>query len=83
MVVTHNRKELLAHCLHSIHNQVDAVYEVILVDNASSDGTVEFVRQAYPKINLISMKFNSGFCEGNNAGIRAATTPIEIGRAHV
>lgn len=76
MVVTHNRKELLAHCLHSIHNQVDAVYEVILVDNASSDGTVEFVRQAYPKINLISMKFNSGFCEGNNAGIRAATTPI-------
>lgn len=76
MVVTHNRKELLAHCLHSIQNQVDAVYEVILVDNASTDGTVEFVHENYPNIKIINKNINSGFCEGNNAGIRAARAPI-------
>ncbi|MDP9902212.1 glycosyltransferase family 2 protein [Variovorax ginsengisoli] len=45
----------------------------IVVDNASSDGSVEFIRENYPKINLITSNENLGYAKGNNIGLRHCT----------
>jgi GT2 family glycosyltransferase len=44
--------------------------EVIIVDNASSDGTVDFIRDQYPGLKLVESKANLGYAEGNNIGFR-------------
>ncbi|MBI1745444.1 MAG: glycosyltransferase family 2 protein [Acidobacteria bacterium] len=67
-----NGKHHLAECLDSLRNQAWKKFETIVVDNHSSDGSVEFVRQHYPEITLITMDTNSGFAAAVNAGIRRA-----------
>jgi hypothetical protein len=47
-------------------------FEVILVDNGSTDGSVEWVRAEYPEVRVLPLQRNMGFCGGNNAGIRSA-----------
>ena len=46
--------------------------EIILVDNGSSDGTVDFVRSRFPKVRVVALGDNLGFAGGNNAGAREA-----------
>ncbi len=48
-------------------------YEIIVVDNASHDGSVEMMRQLYPQIKLIASEVNTGHAKGNNLGIAAAS----------
>jgi hypothetical protein len=48
-------------------------YEVILVDNGSSDGSVDYVKNHFPSVRIIENKRNLGFAEGSNVGIRAAS----------
>ena len=71
VIVSWNTRELLARCLEcvrqTIHNQA---YEVIVVDNASSDGSQEMVRQAFPDVILITNTENVGFAQANNQAIR-------------
>lgn len=76
IIVTHNRRELLVLSLDSIQKQEDALFETIVVDNASTDDTVAYVGLNYPNIKIIHNKSNLGFCEGNNVGICAANTPL-------
>ena len=45
-------------------------FEVILVDNGSEDGSVEWTKENYPEVRVIALKENTGFCGGVNAGIR-------------
>lgn len=52
--------------------------EVIVVDNASSDGTVGWVREQFPAVRLLQMERNLGFGGGNNAGVRAARNNIVV-----
>lgn len=47
-------------------------YETILVDNASTDGTVAYVRERFPWVRVVALDSNRGFAGGNNAGVRAA-----------
>ena len=68
-----NGMRFLATCLDALRNQTLANVEVILVDNASSDGSQEFVRSAYPEVHLIALGENRGFTGACNAGIAAAT----------
>jgi GT2 family glycosyltransferase len=74
IVVTYNGRQYLADCLKSLHAQPLAATEaeVIVVDNASIDGTVEDIRQNNPWVKLIALPRNVGFAAGNNAGIAAA-----------
>ena len=52
--------------------------EIIVVDNASEDGSAEFVRRAFPQVNLLSLDRNLGFGGGSNAGFSAAKNDIVV-----
>ena len=67
-------KELLLNCLESIFQSKGKLdlWQVIVVDNASSDGSVEVVKSKYPQVELVENKTNLGFAAGNNVGIKYA-----------
>ncbi|MFH1257068.1 MAG: glycosyltransferase family 2 protein [Candidatus Diapherotrites archaeon] len=71
VVLNWNGKELLRNCLKSLRENTNyAPYEVIVVDNASSDGSTEMVKKEFSWAKLIENKENRGFAGGNNDGIR-------------
>lgn len=76
VVVNWNRRELLEGCLASLRRQTLQDFELIFVDNGSTDGSAEFVRREWPSATLILNSDNRGFCEANNQGIRAASAPL-------
>ena len=62
----------LEECLHSLASQTFRAFEVVLVDNASTDGSVQFVRERFPEVRIVALHENHGFAGGVNAGIRAS-----------
>ena len=75
IIVNYNACEFLKRCIASLFDAISSeiTYEVIIVDNASTDGSVEMVRKEFPKsVTLIDSKENLGFSKGNNLGIRHA-----------
>jgi GT2 family glycosyltransferase len=73
IIVNYNTKKLLSNCLESIFLQTNEIeYEVIVVDNASVDGSNEMLRQNFPNVRLIESETNLGFGKANNLGIRNA-----------
>ena len=77
VVVNWNREALLRDCLRSLATQTMSPQEVIVVDNASSDGSMAmaqrvFAHNAHFDLRLIENKANLGFCEANNQGIAVA-----------
>lgn len=68
IVVNHNGRRYLEPCLRSLRDldYPKSRYEVILVDNASSDHSTEFVRQNFPQVKVIQLEDNYGFCLPNN-----------------
>jgi GT2 family glycosyltransferase len=82
IVLSWNTRELTAACLEAIALAMQArsrpetlpelSAEVILVDNGSSDGTVDLVRKQFPQVELIALPGNLGFAAGNNVGLRRA-----------
>jgi len=74
IVVNWNGKEYLRDCLPSLHAQTFYNFEVILVDNGSTDGSVEYVQRNFPGwVRILTNTQNEGFSGGNNRGIRAAS----------
>lgn len=74
IIVSWNVKDLLKTCLASIFINVSGFdFEVIVVDNASSDGTPEMIGLEYPRVKFIQNKENLGFGKANNVGLRQAT----------
>ncbi|MGN0399857.1 MAG: glycosyltransferase family 2 protein [Blautia sp.] len=67
-----NGKKYLKACLDSLLDQDYPSFEIILVDNGSSDGSVMWTKENYPQVRLIELKENTGFCGGVNAGIYAS-----------
>ncbi len=73
IIVNWNTRELLQVCLASICEQTrDIDYEIIVVDNASIDGSSEMVKKSFPQVTLIENPENRGFAIANNQGIEAA-----------
>ena len=72
VIVTWNGRRYLDACLRAVEAQRSVSAEVILVDNASTDGTAEFVRARFPRVRVIVLAENRGFAGGNNAGAREA-----------
>ena len=69
VIVNYNGRQHLGELLDSVACQVHRADEVILVDNASSDGSVAYVRQEFPWVDVVELKDNVGFAEGNNQGL--------------
>lgn len=65
-----NGKKFLAGCLDSLKQQTYPNIEVIIVDNGSHDGSVEFLREKYPHVRLITFEHNTGFSVAVNRGIK-------------
>jgi GT2 family glycosyltransferase/lipopolysaccharide/colanic/teichoic acid biosynthesis glycosyltransferase len=73
VIVSYNSRGVLGPCLESLKRQsLFATTEVVVVDNASSDGTPAMVRERYPWVRLIAGRKNLGFSRGVNIGIREA-----------
>lgn len=73
VIVSFNTKELLRKCLESIESNRGALEtEIIVVDNASNDGSVEMVKQRHKDIKILINKENFGFAKANNQGIKMA-----------
>jgi GT2 family glycosyltransferase len=72
VIVTWNGRQHLDLCLSAVAAQQGVTAETILVDNGSSDGTVQYVRDAYPWVRVLALPTNRGFAGGNNAGVREA-----------
>jgi rhamnopyranosyl-N-acetylglucosaminyl-diphospho-decaprenol beta-1,3/1,4-galactofuranosyltransferase len=72
LVVTHNRFELLRECLQAVFGQTRGVDEVIVVDNASTDGTPERVAAEFPQATVVSLERNEGGAGGFHEGMRYA-----------
>jgi len=73
IVVNWNRKELLRACLASLLSQEGVQKEIIVVDNGSSDGSVQMLEQEFRSVKVIGNTVNLGFCAANNQGIAAAS----------
>ena len=73
IIINWNTKEILRDCLTSVYEQAgDVDYEVIVVDNASTDGSVEMVKSDFERVVLIDNAENRGFATANNQGIAVA-----------
>ena len=76
ILITMNRKEILGKCLESIHLQKYDDYEIIVVDNASHDGTGDMVQRLFPDVRYFHSRNNLGVPGGRNYGLRMATGEI-------
>lgn len=73
IIVNYNVKEFIYNLLPSLKKAGEGIdYEVIIVDNASSDGSVESLKRDFPEIKLIPLENNLGFSKANNIGLREA-----------
>jgi GT2 family glycosyltransferase len=74
IVVNFNGKHFLEECLTALERQTLArhKYEVLLIDNGSTDGSVDFVRERFPGVRLVPLRHNFGFTGANNEGFRLA-----------
>lgn len=74
-IVNWNTRDYLAECIKSLHQYParGAVQEIIVVDNASNDGSPEMVTTKFPEVKLIRNSDNRGYAEGNNQAIKAST----------
>jgi GT2 family glycosyltransferase len=72
IIVGWNHKIHLRKCLESLFKLTVIVPEVIYVDNASEDGSVQMVHSNFPLVKVIANQKNEGFCKGNNQGIHIA-----------
>lgn len=72
IVVSYNTREMTLECLQSIADETRCSHEVIVLDNASADGSPEAIAEAFPDVTLIAETDNHGFAQGNNIAIREA-----------
>lgn len=77
IIVSWNVREHLQRCIESIIEQTKGVsYEIIVVDNASNDGSVEMIQRNYPRVTLLAQTTNLGFGTANNRGAEVATGDV-------
>lgn len=78
IIVSYNTRELLVRLLTALRDEGPVVHEVIVVDNASHDGSVETVAEEFPEVTLIRNSTNRGFGAANNQGLRAMSGDLAL-----
>lgn len=73
IIVSYNTREILKNCLSSVLKETTNLnFEIIVIDNASSDGTIEMLLSEFTEVTIIENKTNKGFAAANNQGIEIA-----------
>jgi GT2 family glycosyltransferase len=72
IVVNWNGQRFLEDCLGSLSRQTYANREIILVDNGSTDASVNYVKERFPEVKVVELRENMGFTGGNAAGLQVA-----------
>lgn len=78
IIPNYNGKHFMKPCLESLENQTYKEFQILVVDNHSTDGTIEYMKESYPEIELLALEQNYGFSAAVNIGIRHAKTPYVI-----
>jgi len=81
LILNWDGKHLLEECLPSVLRAVrraDAGHEILVVDNGSTDGSVEFVRNRFPEVRVLPLDRNYGFIGGNNRGVETVETDVVV-----
>jgi GT2 family glycosyltransferase len=74
VIVSFNTRDVLRECLLSVYREIDSLHvQVIVVDNASADGSPEMIEQEFPGVVMIRSLVNLGFGRANNLGFEAAS----------
>jgi len=77
VIISYNTKALLSQCLDSISLGLEGspslIYEVIVVDNASTDGTIKMIEQVFPNVKLFQNSSNKGYAYAVNRGLENAS----------
>lgn len=80
LIISYNTLKLLSQCLKTLYNILEMNFTInvhlYIVDNASEDGTVEFVASKHPEINIIKNNVNLGYAKAVNIGIKAGRSPF-------
>ena len=69
---------MLGDCLQSLEKQTYQNFKIILVDNGSTDNSVNYTRKNFPKVKIIELTENTGFAKGNNIGISKALEDANV-----
>jgi GT2 family glycosyltransferase len=72
IVLSYNGMAHLPECIESVYAQSYEKFELIVVDNGSTDGSADYIAETWPTIQLVRLSANMGFCEGMNRGVREA-----------
>lgn len=75
IVVSYNTREMTLACLRSVYAQTTTPFELIVVDNASSDGSAEAIAAEFPDLTLMAETENHGFAKANNMAAKHCTAP--------
>ena len=80
IIPNYNGKRFLETCLNALRGQTypPALTEIIVVDDSSTDDSIQFVRERYPEVKIVRLTSNSGLAVGCNAGARAATGDLLV-----
>ena len=78
IIPNYNGKHFMKPCLESLEKQQCKDFQILVVDNASSDGSLEYMEETYPSVEVIALDQNYGFSKAVNVGIRHASTPYVI-----
>ena len=78
IIPNYNGKHFMEPCLSSLEKQTFKNYRILVVDNASSDGSLEFMKENYPDIEVLPLDQNYGFSRAVNEGIRHSHTPYVL-----
>ena len=76
IVPSYNQRQLMDFCLPPLLAEAGDRHRVLVVDDASTDGTAEYVRKRYPQVAVLRLRRNRGFAGAVRAGIAASGTPL-------
>lgn len=75
IVISYNTRQMTLDCLASVYDQTDLAFELIVVDNASTDGSAAAIADAFPDAHLIAEDTNHGFAPAHDIALPHATAP--------
>ncbi|MBQ6415388.1 MAG: glycosyltransferase family 2 protein [Butyrivibrio sp.] len=71
IIPNYNGKKFLTDCLESLKKQTFRDFRVLIVDNGSTDGSQDFIKNNYPRVTLVALPENTGFANAVNIGIKS------------